>query len=183
MSWQPQRPPGMGLQLLLRLVPLGIIPAAVLGLVLLTALGGYLDRAGSGPAGPAGQGEAGLAGVQHPIARYTPGTVALGIGLADLCPHLSPAWAGARRTLDAADRRLTLARYGVPAGVPVAEVDHLVPRELGGADTVTNLWPQLHHDQDQRKDRLENDLHAQVCAGRLELAEAQQRARTFWRWW
>ncbi|HYL22513.1 MAG TPA: hypothetical protein VEU74_12180 [Gemmatimonadales bacterium] len=62
------------------------------------------------------------------------------------------------------------------------EIDHLIPLELGGADTVANLWPQpaapvpgFH-----QKDWLENHLHELVCAGRLELPAAQRLIAADW---
>jgi 5-methylcytosine-specific restriction endonuclease McrA len=41
------------------------------------------------------------------------------------------------------------------------EVDHLISRELGGADATDNLWPQPYtqHPGAHEKDRLENQLH------------------------
>jgi hypothetical protein len=70
-------------------------------------------------------------------------------------------------------------------GSPTAktcEIDHLISRELGGADDVRNLWPQPYggpwnaHD----KDRLENDLHKDVCADRMALDAAQAAIRDDW---
>jgi hypothetical protein len=69
----------------------------------------------------------------------------------------------------------------------VCEIDHLVPLELGGNDTIANLWPQCtpgyagwpgagFHD----KDGFENYLRRQVCAGRISLAEAQRQIATDW---
>ncbi len=43
------------------------------------------------------------------------------------------------------------------------EIDHICPRELGGADDVTNLWKQCYPDA-RLKDRVENRLHKEVCA-------------------
>jgi hypothetical protein len=59
------------------------------------------------------------------------------------------------------------------------EVDHLISRELGGADDLKNLWPQKW-DQARVKDRLENKLHQLVCAGRMPLPQAQEEIRTNW---
>lgn len=55
------------------------------------------------------------------------------------------------------------------------EIDHLISRELGGADDVANLWPQSYVGEwnARLKDRLENRLHREVCAGRLTLEDAQ----------
>ncbi len=71
-------------------------------------------------------------------------------------------------------------RYGAhQCPGPKWEVDHLVPRELGGADHVDNLWPQMIAEA-RLKDRLENFLHRAVCNGFLSLEEAQQGIRTDW---
>jgi 5-methylcytosine-specific restriction endonuclease McrA len=53
------------------------------------------------------------------------------------------------------------------------EIDHLIPRSLGGADDVRNLWPECYEpvmkDKSQqangahKKDRLETYLHRKVC--------------------
>lgn len=59
------------------------------------------------------------------------------------------------------------------------ELDHVVSRELGGADAIANLFPQPIG-QARLKDRLENLLHRQVCAGTLTLAAAQKEIRTNW---
>lgn len=61
------------------------------------------------------------------------------------------------------------------------EVDHLLPLEAGGADTVENLWiqpaPSFHE-----KDILENHLRHIVCVEkRLTLKEAQECIVTDWK--
>jgi len=62
------------------------------------------------------------------------------------------------------------------------EVDHLISRELGGADDVKNLWPQPYtqHPGAHEKDWLENRLHAEVCAGKITLQDAQKQIQTDW---
>jgi len=62
------------------------------------------------------------------------------------------------------------------------EVDHLISLELGGADDPKNLWPQpyLPRPGAHEKDAVENYLHAEVCAGRLDLAQAQIQISTNW---
>jgi hypothetical protein len=42
------------------------------------------------------------------------------------------------------------------------ELDHLIPREIGGADLILNLWPQPWP-QARRKDRLENEMASDFC--------------------
>lgn len=62
------------------------------------------------------------------------------------------------------------------------EYDHLIPRELGGADDVGNLWPQPRFGSPnaKQKDQLENKLHTLVCSGHLHLSEAQDMIRADW---
>jgi hypothetical protein len=60
------------------------------------------------------------------------------------------------------------------------EIDHLISRELGGADVESNLWPQPLPEY-HKKDRLENALHKQVCAGTITLKAAQQCLVKDWR--
>jgi len=57
------------------------------------------------------------------------------------------------------------------------EVDHLIPRELGGADDVDNLWMEPIDDA-HRKDHRENALRVAFCRGdvSLEAARAEMRA-------
>ncbi len=83
-------------------------------------------------------------------------------------------------------KKQVFASYGLPNGNKDArcpcEIDHLVSRELGGADDVKNLWPQSYsgpwnaHD----KDRVENRLHVEVCAGRLSIEDARKGIVSDW---
>ena len=56
------------------------------------------------------------------------------------------------------------------------EVDHLISLELGGSNSVANLFPESASPRpgSHEKDRLENELHSEVCAGRLSLRRAQR---------
>jgi hypothetical protein len=66
------------------------------------------------------------------------------------------------------------------------EEDHLIPLELGGHPTdPKNLWPEAYvtsvQDGGARdKDKVENYLHDEVCAGRIPLAAAQREIATDW---
>ena len=51
-------------------------------------------------------------------------------------------------------------------------IDHLIPLEVGGANDITNLRPEPKADA-KTKDKLENQLHASVCNGSINLADAQ----------
>jgi len=63
------------------------------------------------------------------------------------------------------------------------EIDHLISRELGGADATSNMWPECYAGRwnASMKDRLENRLHKEVCAGRLALEDARQMIVSDWR--
>jgi hypothetical protein len=66
---------------------------------------------------------------------------------------------------------------GFPSGLPLSrnQEDHLISLELGGNPTdARNLWPEPYP-RAAEVDRIENELNAEVCSGRLTLAEAQQR--------
>jgi hypothetical protein len=63
------------------------------------------------------------------------------------------------------------------------EEDHLIPLELGGNPTdPKNLWPEPWDGNfgAKAKDRLENELHTQVCSGNLELKIAQNAIASNW---
>ena len=70
------------------------------------------------------------------------------------------------------------------------EIDHLIPLELDGENSVANLWPEpndhptAHNDHGypvpNSKDLLEDHLHTLVCAGKLDLATAQQTIAANW---
>jgi hypothetical protein len=73
-------------------------------------------------------------------------------------------------------------RACVPRSATLAcyEEDHLVPLTLGGHPTaVENLWPQPILEA-RLKDRLEQTLHRRVCAGLVDLADAQRAIATDW---
>jgi hypothetical protein len=64
------------------------------------------------------------------------------------------------------------------------EIDHLVSRELGGADEIANLWPQSYGGAPWNahiKVKLENRLHREKCAGRISLAQARALLVSDWR--
>ena len=64
------------------------------------------------------------------------------------------------------------------------EIDHLISRELGGADDVRNLWPQSYGAKPWNahlKDKLENRLHKEMCAGNITLKQAQDMLVNDWR--
>ena len=69
----------------------------------------------------------------------------------------------------------------------ICELDHLISLELGGADTLDNIWPQcgpsgvsLPQRFFKEKDTVENFLAMQVREGRMDLSEAQKGIATDW---
>lgn len=79
-----------------------------------------------------------------------------------------------------------LAKYNLPPGPhPDHEIDHLIPLCLGGADDDSNLWAQPRRTIEERwnaeaKDRLERRLCNLVCAGEVEISDAQEAIATDW---
>lgn len=80
-------------------------------------------------------------------------------------------------------RKKVFQLYGLPYSVHHAyEVDHLIPLEVGGANAVANLWPQLYEPDPgaHTKDGLENQLHRLVCTGKISLTDAQHCIASNW---
>jgi hypothetical protein len=78
-------------------------------------------------------------------------------------------------------KRLICQMYDTPEDA-IVEIDHIVPLELGGANSLINLWPQPDEPEPgyHQKDQLENRLHKLVCSGKMDLAEAQHEISTDW---
>lgn len=90
-------------------------------------------------------------------------------------------------------KNVTYSWYGIPrppgnvGQKQVCEKDHLISLELGGADSLANIWPQCGPDQNalndryfKRKDLVENYLAAQVRSGAIDLASAQHGIASDW---
>jgi hypothetical protein len=77
----------------------------------------------------------------------------------------------------------SLLAYGMRY-TPTAEYDHLISLELGGTNTVSNLWPEPNaagaSTVNNPKDLVEDHLHQAVCAGQVTLEAAQQAIATDW---
>ena len=87
------------------------------------------------------------------------------------------------RNVPEAVKRQDYAEYGITSHQPHEyEVDHLISLELGGSNSIKNLWPESYHGpwNAHIKDRLENELHRRVCSGALDLKEAQREISTNW---
>ena len=109
-----------------------------------------------------------------PDPARTPGAI-LAVTAADICV---PGYAKKVRNVPAAVKRQVYRSYGIARHRPGDyEVDHLISLELGGSNSVRNLWPESYRTSPWNarvKDRLENELHRRVCAGSMPLDEAQR---------
>jgi len=80
-------------------------------------------------------------------------------------------------------QRKVFAAYGIKA--PQAnqfEVDYLITPDLGGTESIRNLWPQPYSVRWNAhvKDKLEERLHELVCGRKLDLATAQRDIAVDW---
>jgi anti-sigma factor RsiW len=113
-----------------------------------------------------------------PDSRLTPGAAVL-LNSGAVCSEENVK----NRTVPVALQRRVFAEYGIPAADPRGyEVDYLITPALGGADDIHNLWPQPYSAvwNAQVKDALEDHLRNLVCAGRLDLAQAQRDISQNW---
>lgn len=167
-----------------------MITKFLLGLVAVVGYAGLLSaqQAHYGNNGPA----------LLPDLQVTPGKVAI-TSKDTVC---TTKWGKDERHVTAQMKRDAYAQYGTAPGKGVCvrkthtsangklvkegcEVDHLISRELGGADAIENLWPQPYtqHPGAHEKDWLENKLHKEVCNKKgptITLEEAQQEITSDW---
>lgn len=122
-----------------------------------------------------------------PNLEVTPGLARDDLSQDQIC---NTRWGKDKRHVTAAMKRKVFENYGLTGNLDPScrckrhmEIDHLVSRELGGEDVVENLWPQCYCGpwNAVQKDRVENRLHKEVCAGNLTLKQAQKEIRSDWR--
>jgi hypothetical protein len=73
--------------------------------------------------------------------------------------------------------------YGIDRNAGHYEIDHLIPLGIGGADTRENLWPESRDTKPWNanvKDSLEDFLHVGICAGRIDVKDAQKAVASDW---
>jgi hypothetical protein len=114
-----------------------------------------------------------------PDPKMTPGDT-LDVSKTDICTQ---GYTKVVRDVPAAVKREAYAEYGRSKEKgKCCEVDHLIPLELGGSNRLKNLWPEPYDIEwnARVKDRLENRLHAMVCAGEIDLPSAQKVIASDW---
>ncbi|TIH33788.1 hypothetical protein D4765_13980 [Subtercola vilae] len=80
-------------------------------------------------------------------------------------------------------KTMELAAYGIAYDKTI-ELDHQIPLELGGANSVSNLWPEANTSTattvNNPKDQVENDLKTAVCDHTVTLIAAQTAINSNW---
>lgn len=89
-----------------------------------------------------------------------------------------------RRGVTLEMERKVFARYRLPWSRRAQfKIDHLIPLELGGADSIDNLWPQSLRSKPygtDRKELLTEILRSRIAKGQITLEQAQEQIRTDW---
>jgi hypothetical protein len=115
-----------------------------------------------------------------PDSRLTPGDT-FEVSGQDVCV---PGYTKKVRAVPQAVKQEVYREYGITShGRGDYEIDHLIPLELGGSNSVKNLWPESYRTSRWNarvKDRLEDKLHELVCSGQLDLKTAQQVIAANW---
>ncbi len=110
----------------------------------------------------------------------TPGAIIEGATKDQICV---PGYSKSVRNVPESEKNQVYLEYGISTRTTGEyEVDHLISLELGGSNDISNLWPEAAQPTPgfHEKDKVENYLHAEVCAGRISLQEAQLKIANNW---
>jgi hypothetical protein len=115
-----------------------------------------------------------------PDPAKTPGDVLT----TDTSAVCTPGYTKTVRNVPAEIKKQVYRNYGIISHKPGEyEVDHLVSLELGGSNSIRNLWPESYITKPLNahvKDKLENKLHELVCNGSVSIVEAQRAIAENW---
>lgn len=119
-----------------------------------------------------------------PDPACTPGAVFAGAGTSTICVV---GYTKTVRSVSTSMKKRGYAAYGIayPPTTGTYEFDHLIPLELGGNNSMANLFPEAVATGTEtrgfkEKDLVENYLHDEVCAGHIGLAQAQAQVAQDW---
>src|SRR3954447_7222844 len=115
-----------------------------------------------------------------PDKHCTPGRAFKGVTADKVC---TPGYSAGVRNVSARTKRRVYKEYGIRRHHRGQyEIDHLIPLELGGSNSIKNLFAEAAKPKPgfHQKDRLENRLHAEVCNGTTTLKDAQHQFKTNW---
>jgi hypothetical protein len=115
-----------------------------------------------------------------PDPRCTPGAYFKNADRAHIC---TPGYTKTVRNVSAALKQRVYAEYAITQHSRSSyEVDHLVPLELGGSNSITNLFPEAATPAPgfHEKDRLENKTHDAVCSHARALRATQRSIAKNW---
>ena len=116
----------------------------------------------------------------RPRSGLTPGESRV-VTIAEVCRN--PEAEVVTRDIPLETRNRVFAAYGIaPGNRDQFEVDYLITPDLGGTETLRNLWPQPYSVRwnAKVKDKLEQRLHQLVCSGQLDLATARHEIAADW---
>lgn len=119
-----------------------------------------------------------LAGV-YPDLKFTPGKVDPEATIQKIC---KAGYTALVRHVPESEKKAVCARYHFECRPGKQEIDHLISLELGGSNEIENLWPEpyLPRPGAREKDQVEDELHREVCKGKLALSAAQHIVVTDW---
>jgi len=144
----------------------------------------------------------GLAGTfpTLPDRKLTPGKANTSLSVSKIC---STKWGKDARAVTDKMKKDVIKAYHFSSSVcpvttfkgnriPRVEIDHLISRDIGGADDIKNLWPQCYEPVKKakskqangahKKDRLEVELNKRICKTRSAalLREYQRKTKINW---
>ncbi len=108
-----------------------------------------------------------------PDSACTPGAIFPDATTDKIC---QPGYSSSVRNVSTSTKNEVYSEYGISEHTTGEyEVDHLISLELGGSNSIANLWPEPADPRPgfHEKDKVENYLHDQVCSGAMSLHDAQ----------
>jgi hypothetical protein len=89
------------------------------------------------------------------------------------------------RNVPQSEKNAVYREYGIAHRHPGEyEIDHIVSLELGGSNDIKNLFPESYITKPYNahlKDKLENELHVEICSGKITMKDAQFAISHDWR--